>query len=147
LTAGGEIRLRRRYFWAKDAQGVFPADAPAGIGGGRTSPGARQILCRLGMVQDFRQAADDATRIGNVPIGNDKLRLLVESEAALIARTRNSGRLKATWISVDAQVEEAVTGMIKTRIYAGVDGVMAPTVTQKGKEKDKRRKNQAIRRQ
>ena len=53
LTAGGEIELARHYLWAKGAGGAFPADAPAGIERGRVSPGARQILCRLGMAQDF----------------------------------------------------------------------------------------------
>lgn len=103
LTADGGIELERRYFWAKGKGGVFPADASAGIEQGRVSPGAREILCRLGMVQDFRQAADDAARIGNVPVGREKLRQWVESEAATVARVRNSGRLKAAWTSADAK--------------------------------------------
>lgn len=145
LTADGEIELERRYFWAKGCGGVFPADASVGIERGRASPGAREILCRLGMVQDFRQAADDAKRIGNVPVGREKLRQLVESEAATVARARDSGKLKAAWTSVDALVQVGVTGESLTRVYVGVDGVMAPTVTQQ--EKDKRRKAQSIRRQ
>jgi len=42
-------------------------------------------------------------------------------------------------------VQVGVTGESLTRVYVGVDGVMAPTVTQQ--EKDKRRKAQSIRRQ
>lgn len=144
LTADGEIELERRYFWARDSGGVFPADASAGIDAGRVSPGARQILCRLGMVQDFRQAADDAARIGNVPVGREKLRQLVEGEAAAIARARDGGRLKAAWTSADARLERTKKDS-PTRVYVGVDGVMAPTVTQS--EKDKRRKSHSIRRQ
>jgi hypothetical protein len=145
LTADGEIELSRRYFWAKGAEGVFPADALVGIDQGRVSPGAREILCRLGMVQDFRQAADDAKRIGNVPVGREKLRQLVESEAASITQTRDDGKLPAAWTSVDAKVTDAAKGVWLTRVYAGVDGVLVPTVTQS--EKDKRRKNHSIRRQ
>jgi hypothetical protein len=144
LTADGEIKLKRRYFWAKGKAGVFPADASVGIEQGRVSPGAREILCRLGMVQDFRQAADDAGRIGNVPVGKEKLRQLVEGEGATLIRARNSGKLKAAWTSADAKLDEKKKDS-PTRVYVGVDGVMAPTVTQM--EKDKRRKNQAIRRQ
>jgi hypothetical protein len=144
LTAGGEIEVQRPYFWAKDKGGLFPADASLGIEQGRVSPGAREILCRLGMVQDFRQAAEDANRIGNVPVGKEKLRLLVEDEAAAITQTRNSGKLKAAWTSADAKLDPGSPDS-PTRVYAGVDGVMAPTVTQV--EKDKRRKNQSIRRQ
>jgi hypothetical protein len=142
LTAGGEIELERRYFWAQGSGGVFPADASVGIDDGRVSPGARQILCRLGMVQDFRQAAEDASRIGNVPVSREKLRQLVESEASAITQARDRGVLPAAWTSADAKVDKTSA---LTRVYAGVDGVMAPTVTQA--EKDKRRKNQAIRRQ
>jgi len=137
--------LERRYFWAKGQAGVFPADASVGIEQGRVSPGAREILCRLGMVQDFRQAAEDATRIGNVPVGKERLRQLVESEAAAITQARDSGKLKAAWTSVDALMPAGVKGESLTRVYAGVDGVMVPTVTQQ--EKDKRRKSQSIRRQ
>jgi hypothetical protein len=144
LTADGEIELSRRYFWAKGAEGVFPADASVGIDQGRVSPGAREILCRLGMVQDFRQAADDAKRIGNVPVGKEKLRQLVESEAASITQTRDDGKLPAAWTSLDAKVD-AAKGVSLTRVYAGVDGVLVPTVTQS--ETDTRRKNHSIRRQ
>ncbi len=144
LTADGEIELQRRYFWVKGKGGLFPADASVGIDEGRVSPGAREILCRLGMVQDFRQAAEDAARIGNVPVGREKLRQLVEGEGATITRARNSGTLQAAWTSADAKLDGKKADS-PTRVYAGVDGVMAPTVTQA--EKDKRRKNQSIRRQ
>lgn len=143
LTADGEIELNRCYFWGKDQGGVCPADEPVGIQEGRTSPGAREILCRLGMVQDFGQAADDARRIANIPVCKEKLRQLVEGEAAAITRGRNNGAIPAAWTSADAKVKtEAGT---VTRVYAGADGVMAPMVT--AAEKGKRRKNQAIRRQ
>jgi len=144
LTADGEIELERRYFWAKGNGGVFPADASVGIDQGRVSPGAREILCRLGMVQDFRQATDDAARIGNVPVGRERLRQLVEGEAATVTQARDSGKLQAAWTSADAKLEEKKKDS-PTRVYLGVDGVMVPTVTQT--EKDKRRKNQSIRRQ
>lgn len=144
LTADGEIELERRYFWAKGSGGVFPADASVGIHQGRVSPGAREILCRLGMVQDFRQAADDAARIGNVPVGRERLRQLVEGEAATVTQARDSGKLQAAWTSADAKLDEKKKDS-PTRVYVGVDGVMVPTVTQT--EKDKRRKNQSIRRQ
>jgi hypothetical protein len=143
LTADGEIELNRRYFWAQGQGGVCPADEPVGLEQGRTSPGAREILCRLGLVQDFGQAADDAGRIGNVPVCKEKLRQVVEGEAAAITRDRNDGTIQAAWTSADAKLRTD-TGMV-TRVYAGVDGVMAPMVT--AGEKEKRRKNQAIRRQ
>jgi len=143
LTADGAIELNRPYFWVAGQGGVCPADEPVGIEQGRTSPGACEILCRLGLVQDFGQAADDAGRIGNVPVSKEKLRQLVEQEAAVIGHGRNDGTIRAAWTSADAKVRTNA-GRTVTRVYAGVDGVMAPMVT--SAEKEKRRKNQAIRR-
>ena len=150
LTADGAIELKRPYFWGKDQGVVCPADDPVGIEAGRTSPGAREILCRLGMVQDFGQAAEDARRIGNIPVSKEKLRQRVETEAAAITRGRNDGAIPAAWTSADAQVKTETGAVGKasapvTRVYAGVDGVMAPIVT--AVEKEKRRQNQVIRRQ
>jgi hypothetical protein len=141
LTADGEIELVRRYFWSKGQGGMFPADASVGLEQSRVSVGARQILCRMGMVQDFRRAAEDARRIGNVPVCRERLRQLVELEAGAIQRQRDGGEIKASWTSADAKVD----GSNKTRVYCGIDGVMAPMVTQA--EKEKRRRNQCVRRQ
>lgn len=146
LTAGGEVALSRPYFWAKGEGGACPADAALGIDGGRfarVSPGAREVMCRLGVVQDFAGAARDATRIGNVPVGKEKLRQVVESEAAAVTAARNTGALPASWsAAADARVDD--TGRT-TRVYGGTDGVMVPTVTQA--EKDERRRTHAVRRQ
>lgn len=143
LTADGEIEVSRPYFWSSGQGGVCPADEPVGIERGRTSPGAREIVCRLGMMQNFSQATDDARRIGNVPLCKEKLRQLVEAQAATVTRGRNDGTIKAAWSSADARVK--TDAGVLTRVYTGVDGVMVPMVT--ATEKEKRRKNQAIRRQ
>jgi hypothetical protein len=141
LSVGGEIELCRHYFWAKGARGVYPVDRAAGIEQqGCVSPGAREILCRLGMVQDFENAAKDAKRIGNLPVCRERLRQIVEAEGAAVTEARNGGTLPAAWSASDARV----TADGPTRVYEGTDGVMAPTVTQE--EKDKRRKTHAARR-
>jgi hypothetical protein len=146
LTAGGEVALSRPYFWSKGRGGVCPADAALGIDGGgkfaRVSPGAREVMCRLGVVEDFAGAARDATRIGNVPVGKEKLRQVVESEAAAVTSARNTGVLPASWSAADARVDDGAGA--GTRVYEGTDGVMVPTVTQA--EKDKRRRAHAVRR-
>lgn len=141
LSVGGEVELRRRYFWAKGSGGTYPVDEAAGIDLGCVSPGAREILTRLGMVEDFENAAKDARRIGNLPVCRERLRQIVEAEAKAVTTTRNGGQLPASWSAQDART---VPGG-PTRVYEGTDGVMAPMVTQE--EKDKRRKAQAVRRQ
>ncbi len=145
LSVGGEVELSRRYFWAKGATGLYPVDQAAGIddGGGCVSPGAREVLCRLGMVEDFENAAKDASRIGNLPVGRERLRQIVEAEGRAVTRTRDAGDLPAVWSASSDQVRVGPGG--PRRVYEGTDGVMAPTVTQA--EKDKRRKAHAVRRQ
>lgn len=141
VTAAGGFDLRRRYFWAKGAGGVYPVDKEAGIEGSRVSAGAREILCRMGMVESFDRAAEDADRIGNVRVSGERLRQIVEGQAKAISQVRNSGQLPASWSAEDARVEAGGP----TRIYEGSDGVMVPTVTQQ--EKGKRRRKQSTRRQ
>ena len=147
LSVGGEVELNRRYFWAKGIAGVYPVDKAAGIETGCVSPGAREVLCRLGMVEDFENAARDARRIGNLPVCRERLRQIVEAEAQKVTQVRNQGKLAAAWSASDARIlapgSTAPAGV--TRVYEGTDGVMAPTVTQE--EKDKRRKAHAVRRQ
>jgi hypothetical protein len=93
------------------------------------------------MVQDFEHAAEDARRIGNLPVCRERLRQIVEREGAVVTQVRNSGALPASWQAKDARVAPGGP----TRVYEGTDGVMTPTVTQK--EKDQRRQAQATRRQ
>ncbi len=141
LTVGGEIPLSRRYYWSKGHGGRHLADRSLGVEESRVSPGAREVLCRMGMVEDFAGAAEDAQRIGNVPVSKERLRQIVEAEGTRVTQVRNDGKLPAVWTQADARVE----GSQKTRVYGGIDGVMAPMVTRA--EKDKRRKQQVIRRQ
>lgn len=138
---GGELELSRRYFWAKGVGGLYPVDKAAGIEQNCVSPGAREIVCRLGMVEDFENAAQDARRIGNLPVCRERLRQIVEAEAQAVINARSSGQLPASWSAQDARVAPGGP----TRVYEGTDGVMAPTVMQA--EKDKRRKAHAVRRQ
>ncbi len=133
--------MNRQYFWQAGIGGQTPTDDVLGIKASRISPGATEIICRLGTSEDFASAAEDATRIGGLPICKERLRQVVEAEGLKVAQSRESGALKASWTAADAVVE----GSGKTRVYAGIDGVMAPMVTQA--EKDKRRREHITRRQ
>ena len=95
----------------------------------------------MGIVEDFAGAAEDAARIGNVSVSKERLRQIVLAEGERVSQIRDSGRLRASWTQADAKVE----GTSKTRVYGGIDGVMAPMVTRA--EKSKRRKDHVSRRQ
>jgi hypothetical protein len=95
------------------------------------------------MVEDFANAAEDARRIGNLPVCRERLRQIVEAEGQAVTAARDGGGLPAAWSASSDDARVAPGG--PTRVYEGTDGVMAPTVTQA--EKDKRRNAHAVRRQ
>jgi hypothetical protein len=73
-----------------------------------------------------------------VKVSKERLRQIVEAEGVKVMQVRSDGTLKAAWTQADAKVKG------RSQIHAGIDGVMAPMVTQA--EKDKRRKEQVARR-
>ena len=95
----------------------------------------------MGVMQDFAQAAEDLQRLTGLRISKERLRQITESEAAQVEAMNAAGTLHPSWSAKEATV--APNG--PTRVYVGADGVMVRTVTQE--EKDRRRRNHAVRRQ
>lgn len=140
LTAGGDVVVRRRYFWSKASGGTCPADAALGIQQDRVSPGARELCCTMGVMQDFAQGAEDLQRCSGLGVSKERLRQITETAGRQAAGEQEEGSLRASWSPRQASVE----GRACTRVYVGADGVMVRTVTQE--EKDRRRKDHAVRR-
>jgi hypothetical protein len=140
LTAGGEVRLNRRYFWSGKAGGSCPADALLGVEKSNITPGARQLCCLMAIGQDFDQAGADLLKVGGLPVSREKLRQITQGEGKAVREVRDQGKLPAAWTAPQAKLPDG-----RSRVYGGVDGVMAPTVTQV--EKDKRRQQHITRRQ
>jgi hypothetical protein len=140
LSVSGEVRLVRKYFWSKKIGGTCPADVVLGVEQSDITPGARQLCCLMGIGQDFDQARRDLKRVGGLSVSKERLRQVVETEAKAARQTRDGGQLPAAWSAEAAKLADG-----RTRVYGGVDGVMAPTVTQK--EKDKRRQQHITARQ
>jgi hypothetical protein len=138
LSAGGVLQLKRRYFWSKLGGGC-PADALLGVQQSDITPGARQLCSLMGIGQDFDQSRRDLLRVGGLSISKERMRQITEAEGLRVQQVRDSGALPATWSAEQAKLPDG-----RTRVYGGVDGVMAPTVTQS--EKDKRRRQHATRR-
>ncbi|WP_428937238.1 hypothetical protein [Fontivita pretiosa] len=142
LSAAGEVRLQRKYFWGKQAGGCCPGDALAGVQQSNVTPGARQLCCLMGIGQDFDQSRRDLKRVGGLSLSKERLRQITEGEGQHVRQVRDSGQLPAAWSAEQAKLPD---GSGRTRAYGGVDGVMAPTVTQA--EKLKRRQQHVTRRQ
>lgn len=139
LTADGELVLERKYFWSKQCGGICPADPLCGLAESSVSPGAAEMCCLLGIGQDFAQAAEDLKRVVGLGASKERLRQIVEHSAKQVRAARDSGKLAPAWTAPQARTDHG-----PTRVYAGIDGVMVPTVT--AKEKDKRRQKHVARR-
>jgi hypothetical protein len=137
LTAAGELVLRRRYFWGKDAGGDYPSDRQLGIGASTVTAGARELCALMGIASDFRTASANLRRVGGLAVCPERLRQVVEREAATVGAARDAGLVPASWSAKSTELE-------KGRLYTGVDGLLVRTVTQA--EKDLRRKAHAARR-
>jgi hypothetical protein len=137
LTAAGELVLRRRYFWGKEAGGRYPADQQLGIDTASITAGARELCALMGLASDFRTASANLKRVGGLAVCPERLRQVVEREAATAAAARDAGLVRASWSATSTKLE-------KGRLYTGVDGLLVRTVTQA--EKDLRRKAHATRR-
>ena len=137
LSAAGELVLRRRYFWGKGAGGCYPSDEKAGIAASAVTAGARELCCLMGLSSDFRTARRDLSRVGGLSVSRERLRQLVEGEAARAAALRDAGVVPAAWSAGTDALE-------KGRLYVGVDGLLVRAVT--AAEKGKRRRAHATRR-
>jgi hypothetical protein len=78
--------------------------------------------------------------VGGLSVSKERLRQVVETTAQQARELRDSGRLAPAWTAPQAKREDG-----QSLVYAGIDGVMAPTVTET--EKQKRRQQHITRRQ
>jgi hypothetical protein len=133
LTVNGRVQIKRTLYWNRDAGSLVPVDVWLGITQDRYSPGVREICCREAAGSDFRQAAEDLQRVGQIAVTHEMLRQVVEGEGRHVAALQRAGALAPTWTSADCRIgPEAPTCVI-----TGADGVKVPLVTEG--EKAKRR--------
>jgi hypothetical protein len=137
LSAAGELVRSRRYFWGKGAGGCYPSDERAGIAVSTVTAGARELCCVMGMASDLRTAAHDLKGVGGLTVCSERLRQVVEAEAARATTLRDVGVVASSWSAADTALE-------KGRLYVGVDGLLVRTIT--ASEKCKRRRTHATRR-
>jgi len=131
LTAAGHVVLQRRV-WHRAAGGVaVPADEWLNGQATRISVGARERCCRVGShPHGFRRAAADLKHLAGISISPEHLRQIVEGEGQHVAKLRQTGALGPTWEGAACRTPAG-----PTRVYVGIDGFMAPMVTEVEKQK------------
>lgn len=145
LTAVGHVEIVRRVWWRAGQGTLVPADAWLNGGAPRISAGARERCCRIGRhPQGFKRSAEDLRRLAGWSVSPERLRQIVEGEGARVGKLRAAGVLLPEWRGSDCRVRPRGP----SRVYVGVDGFMAPMVTQEEKQKRAaaRRRSQARKR-
>jgi hypothetical protein len=88
--------------------------------------GVREMGCRTNRdSSSFDKAAEDLARTAQIEMSGEQLRQIVEAEGRRVLAAQESGELKPAFQAQDCTVE----GTGRTRMYAGIDGVMVPTIT------------------
>ena len=127
LTVNGRIRLCRRWWHASQDGSECPADRLLSSLEDGVSRGAREMACRLNKdSSSFDKAAENLERAAQVEMSGEQLRQIVQAEGRQILKAQESDDLPPAFQAEDCPVK----GENKTRMYAGVDGVMVPTITE-----------------
>jgi len=127
------MEIHRTVYWDRVAGSVVPVDVWLGITQHRYSPGVREMCCREACGSDFRQAADNLHRIGQIHLTHEMVRQVVEGEGRHAAAQQHAGTLGPTWTAADCRSGPGQP----TCVITGADGVKVPLVTEF--EKAKRR--------
>jgi hypothetical protein len=133
--------VRRRIYWYRDAGRDERLDRWLGIADSSVSVAGRELCCCVSVAGvGFTKAAAMLDRVGNIRIGKEWMRLIVESEGRQVNVLRQAGVVRPDWQAKDCTVQ----GCGSTRVMTGSDGVMVPVMTEG--EKQKRRANLAAKR-
>jgi hypothetical protein len=128
-------------YWYRDEGRDGRLDRWLGIADGNVSVSARELCCRVGTTGvSFAKAVENLSRLGNIRIGREWLRQIVQSEGRAVVASREDGSLGPDWQAQDCVVSDGGP----SRVMVGSDGVMVTVITEA--EKQKRRENLARKR-
>lgn len=105
----------------------------------------RQLACGLAIDSaSFQRAAEHLRLVGGLRMSDELLRQLVENEGKAARAFQDEEQLGLDFDAAECQTKETPDGQPVSRGYVGMDGFMAPTVTQA--ECDKRHQKAVERR-
>lgn len=164
LTRLGRVQWTRRQYWSRGSSSVVPVDALVDRLEATVSVGVRECCCRLGTSGcSFARAAEDLGHIGGVTLSAESLRKITEDEGTTVLRWCRDEQMLFDFEAPPDDQQPAVLfeakpvdprqkllGVIDPvngpvlRVYASMDGVQTPTITEA--EKIKRRTSAHARR-
>jgi hypothetical protein len=128
LSINGAVELSRRRYGGP-GQSVVPADCLVDELEKSVSLGAQEFCCRVGIGGgNFDRAAENLGQTAGLRLSGEKLRQIVQQRGRHVQQVQRKEQLELDWSVKDCRVREG-PGEGQSRIYLGVDGAMAPTVT------------------
>lgn len=129
----GRIRLRRRWWHSAVDGSDAPVDACLMSEGENVTAGVREMASRLNNdAASFGKAAANLERTAKIKMSAEQLRQLVEREGQCVVAAQQNDAIAPAFTAADCLVPGDER---KTRMYAGVDGVMVPIITDAEKQK------------
>jgi hypothetical protein len=138
LSGNGRVSLSRRRWQDPGGGGVVPADTLLDAAEATVSLGARELCCRTGAdARSFARAAANLKLVGQLTLSAELLRQVVEQEGRQVLKSSESGDLAPNWKAEDCLVKTP-QGQEVSRVYLGVDGFVAPLLTDAEKQARRR---------
>lgn len=139
------MRLRRTRYFDRAGGSRTPVDALVDQARRTITLAVRELGARLAVDSaSFERAAGNLRRTTGLALSAQTLRQVVESEGREVLCAQRNEQLELDFMARDCTTGRRPDGQETTRVYAGMDGVMVPVVTQA--EKDKRREKAQARR-
>ncbi len=139
LCVAGRVSLRRTWWHSPASGSSAPLDAWIMRDGASLTPGVREMACRLNNdAASFEKAADNLRRAAQIALSAEQLRLVVTEEGRRVIPLQQAGAIPTAFTAKDCRVPDQPD---QTRMYAGVDGVMVPLVTE---AEQKKRREKAV---
>lgn len=138
LTPNGSVTYDRAYYHcASCGQGHFPFDQANGLQADRLSAGLRPLVCLAGVLESFRDGADDILRrFSGVRLGASTVRRATQQVGAQLAAQQQQGT-----IAVPEPVQPwdfHLEGHSHTVAYLGLDAFSVPRQQPGGKKAEGR---------
>jgi hypothetical protein len=132
--------LRRTWWHSPQSGSVAPLDDWIMRDGSSVTLGVREMACRLNNdAASFQKAADNLRRAAQITMSVERLRLVVEAEGQRVLRLQQAGAIPTAFTAGDCPIPDSSD---QTRMYAGVDGVMVPLVTEAEQKKRREKRVQ-----
>lgn len=131
LTGCGRARVSRRRYASPAGGGTdAPVDDLIDLAHDSVSLAVREMCCRLAIdAASFARAAGNLARVGQLKLSDESLRKLVESEGRAVLAWQDDGQLELDFDAGQCRTDQTADGTTTSRVYVGIDGFMAPMVT------------------